>query len=272
MAQFVDPSPPTSACHLSNFLEPKSFTASVRADHPVFPHPAPCWCPAVSAAIVPVTTPHSFPPPIVFCRIGFSPISTLCSDLVFFPAFCLFPSSGNVVACLINHPALPTQIPSILGADVGSFSFPLPWFPLTGFLAGCLRIPAAYSSSSSSSGSFDSPVSYPASSLLRIVSIPKINKWSSIHHSIMRELSVCLSICTKNASEASNLIKWAQRWCVLPSTARMCFAKLSEEVYCEQSEQGTIPSKAGRILRAKREILPLSAARRVLRAKWCCVL
>ena len=123
---------------------------------------APCCYPAVSAAIFPVPPPHLFPPPIVFCRIGFSPISTLCSALAFFPAFFLFTSSVNVVAYLVNCPSLPPWIPSVLGANVGSFSFSHPWFPPKGFLAGCLRILAAYSSSSSSSGSFDSPVAYPA--------------------------------------------------------------------------------------------------------------
>ena len=43
----------------------------------------------------------------VFCRIGFSPISTLCSACAFFPAFVLFPSSGNIVACLANIPTTP---------------------------------------------------------------------------------------------------------------------------------------------------------------------
>ena len=66
---------------------PKHFMASVSADHPVFPPPASCWCPNVSAAIVPVLPPQSFPPTIGFCRIRFSPISTLFSALSFVPAF-----------------------------------------------------------------------------------------------------------------------------------------------------------------------------------------
>ena len=81
--------------------------------------------------------------------------------LLLFLKFCLFPSSGNVVACLVNLPALPLRIPSVLGANVGSFSFYQPLFPPTGFLSVCLQITAGYSFSSSF-GSFDSPVAYPA--------------------------------------------------------------------------------------------------------------
>ena len=43
----------------------------------------------------------------VFCRIGFSPISTLCSACAFFPALCVFPSTGNVISFFVNIPASP---------------------------------------------------------------------------------------------------------------------------------------------------------------------
>ena len=90
-------------------------------------------------------------------------------------------------------------------------------------------------------------------------------KVKSEDSSIMREMSVCLSvrlsvcpsvrlsvcpsvrlsICPENTSEASNLIKRAQRWCVLPSKARKCIVSEASRVllqakrggYCERSEK-----------------------------------
>ena len=133
VAHFVDYSP-KSACHFRNCLEnscvisagPNIYTTSVSTEHPVITLLAPCCCPAVGAAAVPVPPPIPFPPLTVFCSIGFLLVRNLFSACYFVLALSVLPCVGNVVACFVNIPGNPPGIPSVLGDDVGAFSFPQP--------------------------------------------------------------------------------------------------------------------------------------------------
>ena len=106
---------------------------SVSDDHPILPLPAPCWCPAVGAAIVPVAHPIQFPPPTVLYSIFLPPISTQCTSCDVFPDLVALPSSGNVVACFLVFWLCPQESPACVGSTLAHFCFPSRDFPQKGY-------------------------------------------------------------------------------------------------------------------------------------------
>ena len=76
-----------------------------------------------------------------------------------FPA--TFSSSSSSLVSFAVPVAHPARFPTLCKRDLTALSSARPWLPTTGFLAGCLRFPATFSSLSSSLGSFSVPVTYP---------------------------------------------------------------------------------------------------------------